>query len=56
VDPDQPGYGLIDENGTENRFTSNLLRKVNPRLERIALGELAPVELRRPVSIDVAKK
>jgi hypothetical protein len=56
VDPDQPGYGLIDENGTENRFTSNLLRKVNPRLERIALGELAPVELRRPVSMDMAKR
>ncbi len=33
--PDQPGYGLIDERGVENLFSSELLRKVNPRLEEI---------------------
>ena len=43
--PDQPGYGLIDERGAENKFTSNLLRKVNPRLEDIRLGRLAPKPL-----------
>ena len=43
VAPDQPGYGLIDQNGVENTFTSPLLREVNARLERIARGEIAPV-------------
>ena len=42
VAPDQPSYGLIDSTGREGRFTSPLLREVNARLERIALGEIAP--------------
>jgi hypothetical protein len=47
---DQPGYGLIDSSGREGQFTSPLLRQVNPRLERIALGEIAPLTTEEPVS------
>jgi hypothetical protein len=42
VGPDQPGYGLIDSQGRENQFTSQLLRQVNPRLDAIACGTLEP--------------
>ena len=40
--PDDPTYGLIDPSGQRSRFNEQMFRKIHPRLEAIACGELEP--------------
>jgi hypothetical protein len=40
--PDQPGYGLVTDDGELNTFNADALRDVNARLEGIHAGQLEP--------------
>lgn len=40
--PDQPAFALVDQEGAVNRWNAAMFKRIHPRLEGIARGEIEP--------------